>query len=200
MEKINPYEYLLYIDQCQKYWYMNELSVGNITSGLKNNMKQSSLIPSFYFLLWFSIVRDFFFPFLQRLFVILSGMSLLKSCFLWGIHPWIYCSLSANKAFKSCFNDSKKMIWTMIINFFLSLFWYSQLHLHQISLLNTQNTKNVPKHCLICMSGTHKYQAFRYWMFVLSAQIYMYIIKKWMFLDWVFFWSHVVHKNIWLIF
>lgn len=118
MEKINPYEYFLYIDQCQKYWYMNELSVGNITSGLKNNMKQSSLIPSFYFLLWFSIVRDFFFPFLQRLFVILSGMSLLKSCFLWGIHPWIYCSLSANKAFKSCFNDSKKMIWTMITNFF----------------------------------------------------------------------------------
>lgn len=63
MEKTNPYWYFLYKDRCQKYWYMNDLSVGNITAGLKHNKKQGSLSPSICFLLWFSVVRDFFFPF-----------------------------------------------------------------------------------------------------------------------------------------
>lgn len=154
MEKTNPYWYFLYKDRCQKYWYMNDLSVGNITAGLKHNKKQGSLSPSSYFLLWFSVVRDFFFPFFfQWPFVILFGMRLLKY-FLFEVFIRKSIAPCLQKAFKSCFKDSKKIIWAMTINFFSSP--YSDI----LNLVFTKSGcwiltehKNVPNHCFkTCMT------------------------------------------------
>lgn len=50
------------------------------------------------------------------------------------------------------------------------------------------------------MSGTHKYQAFQYWMFVLSAKIYMHVYHKKMNVSGLGFFVHMLYIKIFDLF